>query len=673
MALRRAKRVALLGYLAAARPRGFHRRDKIAALFWPELADDRARAALRTTLSRLRADCGVELIRGRGSDEIAVDADLLRCDVAEFDDAIADGRFAAAAALYRGTFLDGVHVDGTGEAFESWVGAERSRLLTAALRALASLADAATARGDIPAALDAARRAAELAPTDEPVARRLIAVHLAAGDRGGAMRAYDDLARHLRQDFDVLPSDETAALLSGARSDDAKLASRPAPPASAVPAAPAAPAAIEPARTAPGAPRVAGAGAAPLLTRQRRTPWYVAAAAVIVIMLGVFVATRPGPANESPPQPIASAQWHRLVVNADARPSPRVHGVVVLDSTSDALILIGGIVSRGESADSSPVLGDVWRLTGLSRHASHTWTRLVPDAGTAPKARWQAFSAYDAAHDRAILHGGALGHSSPCANDTWILDRASGVGGAPRWWEVRTTNVLPPPRAHAQGFYEPRSNRIVTFAGNDCFATYLAEVWVLQFDDATMRSGRWERLLPDSSAGAPARRNADGVAYDPSARRMWVQGGNTGAEHEITELWRLDHADGADGAPSWHPVRCTGAAPALTSQLAAYDTTSGSLILFGGFGASGRPRNDTWMATGLRDGGRQCAWVHVPSGDDAPLPRYSPRGALLPNGSLAVLGGEVEDFAVLDLWLMDRAPRALAARAGATVMRLANR
>ena len=42
--LRQSKRVALLAFLAAARPTGFHRRDKIAALFWPELPTDRARA-----------------------------------------------------------------------------------------------------------------------------------------------------------------------------------------------------------------------------------------------------------------------------------------------------------------------------------------------------------------------------------------------------------------------------------------------------------------------------------------------------------------------------------------------------------------------------------------------------------------------------------------------------
>src|SRR5919205_360129 len=41
------KRLALLAYLAVATPRGFHRRDRLLGLFWPELDEERARAAAR--------------------------------------------------------------------------------------------------------------------------------------------------------------------------------------------------------------------------------------------------------------------------------------------------------------------------------------------------------------------------------------------------------------------------------------------------------------------------------------------------------------------------------------------------------------------------------------------------------------------------------------------------
>ena len=56
--LHQPKRLALLVYLAMAEPRGFHRRDSLLALFWPELPEKRARNALNKTLHFLRSHLG---------------------------------------------------------------------------------------------------------------------------------------------------------------------------------------------------------------------------------------------------------------------------------------------------------------------------------------------------------------------------------------------------------------------------------------------------------------------------------------------------------------------------------------------------------------------------------------------------------------------------------------
>ena len=47
------RRLALLAYLAAASPPGFHRRDNLLALFWPELDQEHARAYSRRPRVRL--------------------------------------------------------------------------------------------------------------------------------------------------------------------------------------------------------------------------------------------------------------------------------------------------------------------------------------------------------------------------------------------------------------------------------------------------------------------------------------------------------------------------------------------------------------------------------------------------------------------------------------------
>ena len=56
--LRRPKRLALLAYLATARPQGFRRRDTLVALLWPDLNQSHARNALRQAVHFLRHEIG---------------------------------------------------------------------------------------------------------------------------------------------------------------------------------------------------------------------------------------------------------------------------------------------------------------------------------------------------------------------------------------------------------------------------------------------------------------------------------------------------------------------------------------------------------------------------------------------------------------------------------------
>ena len=61
-------------------------------------------------------------------------------------------------------------------------------------------------------ALDAARRACELAPDDEPGARRLMRLLDGMGDRAGALRVHRELVERLAREFAAEPSAETRAL-----------------------------------------------------------------------------------------------------------------------------------------------------------------------------------------------------------------------------------------------------------------------------------------------------------------------------------------------------------------------------------------------------------------------------------------------------------------------------
>src|SRR5712692_5894467 len=164
--LTRSRRLALLAYLAAAAPRGLHRRDTLLALFWPELDQEHARAALRQALHVVRDALGDDVVVTRGDEEVGLDFDRLWCDVAAFDDAVATGRLGEAFAYYQGHLLEGFFISGAAE-FERWLESERARLRQTASRSAHALVEQCEAAGDLPAALEWARRAAQLAPHEE--------------------------------------------------------------------------------------------------------------------------------------------------------------------------------------------------------------------------------------------------------------------------------------------------------------------------------------------------------------------------------------------------------------------------------------------------------------------------------------------------------------------------
>ncbi|MEJ2679319.1 MAG: BTAD domain-containing putative transcriptional regulator, partial [Gemmatimonadota bacterium] len=213
------KRTALLAYLAFARPRGLHRRDELLAVFWPENGTGSARNALSRSLSFLRRELPEGLIVTRGTEEIGLDQDAVHSDVVAFEDAIARGDHRKAVALYRGPFLNALHVAGAPE-FERWADNERERL-----REQASQSAWAAAHDDIGAGrfVEAERlgqRALAWSPTDESAARDFIAA-LAPGDRAAALRFYDKLAAVLAEVLEVAPAPETVALVESVRARDA--------------------------------------------------------------------------------------------------------------------------------------------------------------------------------------------------------------------------------------------------------------------------------------------------------------------------------------------------------------------------------------------------------------------------------------------------------------------
>jgi len=209
------KRMGLLVYLLIAQPRGFHRRDKILALFWPHADEEHARNSLRQSLHFLRRSLGEDAIVSRGED-IAADASRFSCDVLAFDEAVNAKKWGPALELYRGPLLAGFHISGVQE-FDRWLENERERLRVAAAEAGAELVRLEERRGDLVGAVEAARRWAGVSPASGPANRKLVQLLAQRGDRAGALKAFERFKKRIWEDFGLEPTDEMKQMVEAIR------------------------------------------------------------------------------------------------------------------------------------------------------------------------------------------------------------------------------------------------------------------------------------------------------------------------------------------------------------------------------------------------------------------------------------------------------------------------
>jgi DNA-binding SARP family transcriptional activator/tetratricopeptide (TPR) repeat protein len=179
------QRLALLAQLAGAQPYGVSR-DKLIAYFWPEAETDRARRLLSASVYVLRQALGDAAIVAAG-DEMALDSDVVRSDVGDFEAALDAGELESAVSLYRGPFLDGFFLRDADE-FERWAEAERIRLAHRYAGALERLARDATARGDTDGAVNWWRALTASDPLSSRAALGLMEALAAAGDSAGALQ-----------------------------------------------------------------------------------------------------------------------------------------------------------------------------------------------------------------------------------------------------------------------------------------------------------------------------------------------------------------------------------------------------------------------------------------------------------------------------------------------------
>lgn len=204
------KRTALLLFLNAAHPYGFHRRDRIVRILWPEMDETQGRDALAEAITGIRRELGENAIATRGED-VMLDPVFVRSDVRVLEAAIDNTDHMRVVQLYQGTLADGFSLSDAPE-FEQWLNEERLRIRNKVADSAWTLAEKSRDSGRKDDAAAFARSAAALMRDDEESVRRLMLFLGDSGDNIGALRAYDEFAIWLSSEKDADPAPDTDAL-----------------------------------------------------------------------------------------------------------------------------------------------------------------------------------------------------------------------------------------------------------------------------------------------------------------------------------------------------------------------------------------------------------------------------------------------------------------------------
>jgi DNA-binding SARP family transcriptional activator/tetratricopeptide (TPR) repeat protein len=202
-------------------------RDRLAAMFWPDSDDERARGALRRTLSVTGAGVGDALVVTRAT--VGVDKSHIQVDAVEFRRLLGRGDLVAldkACALYRDDFLAGFAVRDCPE-FDDWQSSTAADLRQRLSTALETLVTARTATGELERALELTRRWVALDALHEPAQQAAIRLLAMTGQRSAALKQYRDCVRALADELGVAPLRETTALYDDVRSGRVAASERP--------------------------------------------------------------------------------------------------------------------------------------------------------------------------------------------------------------------------------------------------------------------------------------------------------------------------------------------------------------------------------------------------------------------------------------------------------------
>ena len=227
---------ALLAYLAIEANQS-HRRELLAALFWPDHPQTAAYANLRQTLARVRRalpDSRNDILQTT-QQTVRFNAEGVDLDVMRFDQLLAEcrahihtdiahcldcvGRLQQATALYRGEFIEGLALE-QGQPFAEWILFKRESLHRQMLTSLRTLTRHYELTGDYARMRDTAARQIAMEPWHEEAHAKMMIALVRQGDRAAALRQYEACCQLLMAELGMEPNRELRALRDALATED---------------------------------------------------------------------------------------------------------------------------------------------------------------------------------------------------------------------------------------------------------------------------------------------------------------------------------------------------------------------------------------------------------------------------------------------------------------------
>lgn len=320
-------------------------------------------------------------------------------------------------------------------------------------------------------------------------------------------------------------------------------------------------------------------------------------------------------------------------------PPPTGSGLGGLDQTTDRMV----VVYQNGNPQTSWVLTNADGLGGTPQWLTFA---TVPDPvnGPAPSRGELPTAVYDTANNRVITFAGCTGNCGSVTNDVWVLTNANGLGGPPSWLKLAPSGPPPAARASHSAVYDPGSNRMIVFAGqNGCCSLpqSFSDVWVLTNANGLGGGPAWIQLSP--VGGPPPGQSEMRAVYDPATNQMTVFGGwPNGSNVPTNAVWVLSNANGLGGAPAWTNLiseGTSGSPPARGLHGEVYDPTTNRMIIFAGLAPpTSTIYNDTWALSGANGIG-PAAWTQASTTGGPPDPRVAPLAVFNTSSSRITIWG----------------------------------